>query len=145
MICKIRHIGLVVSNLDEALKFWCDIMGFSTHHKMTESGSYIDKMLGLNKTNITTVKLSDSNGNLLELLQFHSHPDKTYWDGTPYSTGLTHIAFTVSDINNLCNRFKSANLKILGEPQLSPDGSVKVVYASGPEGVLLELVEIIKK
>ena len=29
-------------------------------------------------------------------------------------------------------------------PQYSPEGNLKVIYARGPEGILLELVEILK-
>ena len=94
---------------------------------------------------VTTAKLADPEGNLLELLCFHSHPDKHYWDGKPYSTGFTHIALTVQDLDETLCRLKQIGASVLAEPQLSPDGQVKVIYASGPEGVLLELVEVIKK
>ena len=28
MIIDIRHVGLVVQNLEAAIEFWCDILGF---------------------------------------------------------------------------------------------------------------------
>lgn len=144
MTIAIRHVGLVVANLEKSLEFWCDTMGFVVSRQMVESGPHIDAMLGLRDVRVTTVKLAAPDGNLLELLHFHSHPDKQKWVGNPCSTGFTHIALTVKDLDETLRRLKLVGASVPAAPQLSPDGQVKVIYASGPEGVLLELVEVIK-
>ena len=145
MITAIRHIGLVVSDLQNSIKFWCEIMGFLVIRQMEESGPHIDLMMGLKNVKVTTVKLSAPDGNLLELLCFHSHPTKARWEGSPFSTGFTHIALTVNDLEETCRRLKLFGVSFPAEPQKSPDGGVKVIYATGPEGVLLELVEVLNK
>ena len=144
MITAIRHTGLVVADLEQSLKFWCDAMGFVVSRQVEESGPHIDAMMGLKDVRVTTAKLAAPDGNLLELLYFHSHPDKPQWEGKPYSTGFTHIAMTVKDLDETLRLIKQFGASVSAEPQLSPDGQVKVIYATGPEGVLLELVEIIK-
>lgn len=144
MISVIRHVGLVVADLEKSLKFWCETMGFVVSRQMEESGPHIDAMMGLKEVKVTTAKMADPDGNLLELLCFHSHPDKPRWEGKPYSTGFTHIALTVQDLDETLRRLKQVGASVLAEPQLSPDGQVKVIYATGPEGVLLELVEGLK-
>ncbi len=144
MISSIRHVGLVVSDLDNALQFWCKTMGFVISRQMEEAGKHLDVMMGLKDIRVTTVKLADPNGNLLELLHFTSHPDKDKWLGQPYSTGFTHIALTVSNVDEMCERLRSVGLDIPTQPQLSPDGNVKVIYVRGPEGILIELVELIE-
>lgn len=143
MTVAIRHVGLVVADLDVSLKFWCDTMGFVVSRQMEESGPHIDIMMGLEGVRVTTAKLADPYGNLLELLYFHSHSDKQNWEGKPYSTGFTHIALTVQNLDETLSQLKLFGGSVPAEPQLSPDGNVKVIYATGPEGVLLELVEII--
>ena len=82
-------------------------------------------------------------GQLVELLRFHSHPDSAQWNGTAYSTGLTHIALTVDNLDQLLVKLKQAGVSTPASPQHSPDGDVKVIYAKGPEGILLELVEVL--
>ena len=144
MISTIRHVGLVVSDLDKALKFWCETMGFAIARQMEEAGPHLDAMMGLNDVRVTTAKLEDPGGNLLELLYFSSHPDNKQWGGKPYSTGFTHIALTVSDVDQMCDRLKNVGLDIPMQPQQSPDGCVKVIYVRGPEDILIELVEVIK-
>lgn len=138
---NLRHVGLVVDDLEGALAFWCEVMGFQILRNMEESGKDIDAMMGLKDVRLRTVKLVDSNGNLLEILKFYSHKDSLRWCGTPFSTGLTHLALTVESIDLLLEKFKSIGLDSNATPQISKDGLVKVIYAKGPEGILLELVE----
>ncbi len=143
MITQIRHTGLVVADLENALRFWCDVLGFRIAKRMEESGAHIDAMMGLEDVRVTTLKLAAPDGNLVELLHFHSHPDQPAWKGTPYSTGFTHIALTVDDLDAVCRMLAEAGVSFNAPPQLSPDGYAKVTYARGPEGVLLELVEVL--
>lgn len=141
MITHIRHTGLVVADLDKALHFWCDLLGFKVAKQMEESGPHLDAMMGLKDVRVTTAKLAAPDGNLIELLHFHSHPDQPAWTGTPYSTGFTHIAMTVRNLDDAYKKLMEAGVVFNAPPQYSPDGAVKVIYCKGPEGVLLELVE----
>lgn len=145
MISAIRHTGLVVADLERALHFWCNALGFKAVKQMDESGPHIDAMMGLQDVRVTTAKLAAPDGNLIELLHFHSHPDRPQWDGKPYSTGFTHIALTVEDLDQLVTKLALEGVRFPAPPQFSPDGYAKVIYAQGPEGVLLELVEVLKK
>jgi catechol 2,3-dioxygenase-like lactoylglutathione lyase family enzyme len=145
MISAIRHTGLVVANLSDALKFWCDVLGFKISKQMDEFGPHIDAMMGLSGVRVTTVKLVAPDNNLIELLYFQSHPDKPNWGGHPFSTGFTHIALTVENLDETCAELSAVGVTFAAAPQYSPDGYAKVTYARGPEGVLLELVEILGK
>ena len=142
MIKNIRHTGIVVADLDAALHFWCDLLGFRVMKRMDESGGYIDAMMGLENVRVTTVKLAAPDGNLVELLNFHSHPGEKTWKVSPCSTGLTHIALTVDNLDEAYRRLSVAGITFKAPPQKSPDGYAKVTYCCGPEGLLLELVEV---
>jgi catechol 2,3-dioxygenase-like lactoylglutathione lyase family enzyme len=144
VITAVRHTGLVVADLERALRFWRDVLGFKVARQMEESGPHIDAMMGLSGVKLTTVKLSAPDNNLVELLHFHSHADKPGWDGSPYSTGFTHIALTVEDLDAACSVLAAEGVTFSAPPQYSPDGYAKVTYGRGPEGVLLELVEVLK-
>jgi len=144
MIYRLRHTGIVVADLDSALHFWCHLLGFEVEKQMIESGPFVDKLLGLSDVKVTTSKLIDLDGNRIELLCFHSHPDCLGWKGSVNSTGLTHIAFTVEDLEWVYGNLSSKGVRFFAEPQVSPDGGAKVVYASGPENLLLEFVEMIE-
>ena len=141
MIRQIRHTGLVVADLEKALHFWRDLLGFRLEKQMEESGAHIDAMMGLKGVLVTTVKMTAPEGGMIELLYFHSHPDSPSWMGTPFSTGLTHVAMTVINLDDAYEKLTCAGAEFFAPPQYSPDGAVKVIYCKGPEGVLLELVE----
>ena len=145
MITTIRHTGLVVTNMERALHFWCDVLGFSLVKQMDEYGPHMDAILGLKDVRVTTAKIATPDNNQIELLYFHSHPDKLCWEGKVNSTGFTHIALTVDDLDKTCEKLLKEGVVFYAPPQFSPDGYAKVTYAQGPEGVLLELVEVLVK
>lgn len=144
MITHFRHVGIVVADLEGALSFWRDVLGFRVVRRMEESGPYLDALTGLERAMATTVKLAAPDGQLIELLHFHSHPDRPAWSGRSCSTGLTHVAFTVDDLDGAYRRLSSSGVRFMCPPQLSPDGAAKVTYGVGPEGILLELVEMLR-
>jgi catechol 2,3-dioxygenase-like lactoylglutathione lyase family enzyme len=141
MIKGIRHTGLVVTDLTRAMEFWCGMLGFKLVRQMEESGTQIDAVLNLDAVRLTTAKLASPDGQQLELLQFHSHPDRPTWEGKPCSTGFTHIAMTVHSMKETVARLSGQGVCFPNPPQRSPDGKVIVTYAIGPENILLELVE----
>jgi len=144
MITAIRHTGLVVSNMERALHFWCDVLGFRVVKQMDEAGPHIDAMMGLDGVDVCTAKLAAPDGNLLELLHFRSHPDKSGWEGMPFSTGFTHIALTVRDLDKLMKMLLDCDVTFPAPPQYSPDGNVKVIYAKCADGIFIELVEVLE-
>ena len=143
MITAFRHTGLVVQDLAASLHFWCDVMGFEVARQMDEAGPYIDAIMELDDVKVTTAKLAAPDGTLLELLKFTSHPDKPEWTGGPTSTGLTHMAFTVEDLDATCAQLVQHGVRLHSGIQTSPDGMARLVYCRGPEGLILELVEMI--
>jgi len=143
MITQIRHTGLVVNDLEGMMHFWCDLLGFRVAKKMEESGPHIDAMMGMTDVRLTTVKLATCDGSLIELLHFHSHPGRPVWEGSPCSTGFTHVALTVDDLDSAYVKLAEAGVSFNAPPQRSPDGYAKVAYGRGPEGILLEFVEVL--
>ena len=144
MITQIRHTGLVVADLKGALRFWRDLLGFKVEKQMDESGPHIDAMMGLKDVCVTTVKMVAPEGGMIELLYFQSHTDRPEWVGKPYSTGFTHIAVTVGNLDFVFKKLTEEGVVFPAPPQYSPDRAVKVIYCRGPEGVLIELVENLK-
>jgi catechol 2,3-dioxygenase-like lactoylglutathione lyase family enzyme len=136
-----RHVGIVVKDLAKTTDFWINLIGFKLHIDAKEISPYIDELLGIANPDLRTVKLIDENEFIIELLEFANYPAKDNWEGNLATTGLTHIALTVSDLESLTTKLKENNYKFISEIKKSPNGSVKVVFVRGPEGLMLELVE----
>jgi catechol 2,3-dioxygenase-like lactoylglutathione lyase family enzyme len=136
-----RHVGIVVKDLAKTKDFWTNLIGFKLHIDAKEISPYIDELLGIANPELRTVKLIDENGFIIELLEFANHSTKDNWEGNLSTTGLTHIALTVSNLESLTVKLKECDYKFISEIKKSPNGAVKVVFLRGPEGLMLELVE----
>ena len=143
MIEHIRHTGIVVMDLDESLQFYTQKMGFVVSRQMDESGSFIDKILGFNNLNVTTVKMTLNEGQMIELLDFKTHKTEQL-PRRINDIGPTHLAFTVSSVDDVYEDFCKDGIEFISLPTLSPDGYAKVAFCKDPNGVFVELVQIFK-
>ena len=142
MIKNIRHTGIVVSDLEASLHFYRDLFGFQVTKQMEEAGDYIDNISLLRNVKVTTVKLTSPSGQMIELLKYHSHPAEQKTREI-CEIGISHIAFTVDDLDMEYERLKDKGIQFNSPPQLSPDGYAKVTFCRAPEGTLIELVEVL--
>lgn len=141
MVKNIRHTGIVVTDLEESLRFYSDLLGFRIVKRMDESGDFIDKITGFENVKVTTVKMAADDGNLIELLYYHSHQRELNSNNEICRIGISHIAFSVDDLDGEYKRLLKAGVKFNSPPQLSPDNYAKVTFCKAPEGTFIELVE----
>ncbi len=134
-------MGIVVNDLERSKDFWINSLGFKLHIEAKEESPYIDDLLAIKEPNLTTVKLIDSKGFIIELLKFESYEVDQSWSGNLKTTGLTHIALTVNNLDELVGNLKNQNYQTLSEIKTSPNKKVKVVFVKGPEAIMLELVQ----
>ena len=142
MIKDIRHTGIVVANLEASLHFYRDLLGFQVAKQMEEAGDYIDNISSLRNVKVTTVKLTSPTMQMIELLKYHSHLAEQR-ERQICEIGISHIAFTVDDLDIEYKRLKGKGIQFNSPPQLSPDGYAKVTFCRSPEGTLIELVEVL--
>lgn len=136
----IRHIGIVVNNLDKALYFYRDVLRLKIKREMLETGSYIENLSALKGVRVETIKMSANDGNLIELLYYKFHPRKPI-NKDICDIGYSHISFTVESLDYEYKRLKEKGIKFNCAPQISPDGKAKVAFCRDPEGNFIELVE----
>ena len=138
-----RHVGIVVNDLEKSIHFWQELIGFKVVSDNIEPSPYIEELLSLNATNLRTVKFSDNNGFIVELLKFASPSNSPAWQGDLSTTGLTHIALTVENVEQVVINLNGFSYTSLSKIMKSPNGQVKVVFINGPENLKLELVEVL--
>jgi len=141
---EIRHIGVVVSNLDRAIHFYRDLLGFKVIREMNEEGNYIDTILSLKNVIVRTVKMKADDGNIIELLYFKLCP-KRLRNKNLVNVGYSHFALTVDNIDEEYERLKRNGVIFNSPPEISPDGYAKVAFCKDPDGAFIELVEVLKK
>jgi len=155
MILATRHTGIVVSDMQRSLEFWRDVMGLTVAVDFWEQGEFIDTVQHLTGVNLHMIKLTASDGSMIELLHDVAHPLPSSSElsrcerATPpldrsdlCDRGIRHIAFTVADADQSWQKLKETGCDLLSEPVWSPDKKARLFFARDPEGNLLEIVQI---
>jgi catechol 2,3-dioxygenase-like lactoylglutathione lyase family enzyme len=141
MILNIRHTGLVVRDLNRSISFY-EALGFNVWQREEEKGSFIDTVIGIPDVCIGWAKMKCPDGSLMELLQYHSHPDiQPLTDAPANRLGCSHIAFTVDDITKTCHVIANLGGTVVNPPAIASGGLVRVAYCHDPDGILMEVVE----
>jgi catechol 2,3-dioxygenase-like lactoylglutathione lyase family enzyme len=90
---NIRHVGLVVRDLDRAKYFYTQILGMQEVHSTRERGDLISRMLDMERVDIVTLKLAPNDKKTrLELINFISPAIKNINYSSLHSFGYSHIA-----------------------------------------------------
>ena len=131
----------MVNDLEKTRDFWINTLGFKLHIEAKEESPYVDELLAIKRPVLTTVKLIDSKGFIIELLKFENYQVESFWSGDLKTTGLTHIALTVDNLDELVDILRKLDYQTISDIKTSPNKKVKVVFVRGPEGIMLELVE----
>ena len=128
---KIEHIGIAVSNIEDANNIYKSLLGYS--HYKTEIG----ESEGV-KTSFFIC--GDSKIELLEATNPES-PIATFIDKR--GEGIHHIAFSVSDIKVEIKRLKKEGFNVLNdEPIRGADNKwVVFLHPKSSKGVLVELCQ----
>ena len=134
MLNRLNHIAIAVTNLNEGIKIYKDILGVQ-----------VSKKLALPKHGVTTVfiNLSNTNIELLEPLGRDS-PINNFLIKNP-SGGVHHLCYEVSNIKESIEYLTNEGYKILGDGIPREGAHGKPVIFLHPKqfmGTLIELEEV---
>lgn len=145
MISSIRHVGIVVRDLETSLRFYCGVLGLEIYMRRVEEGAFIEALTGLSNVRLEWAKLVIPKGGLIELLQYHAprggEPHSPPVPARANALGCSHVALTVSDLSALHAEIIRHGCACESEPLIAPNGRAKILYCHDPDGVILELIE----
>jgi len=125
---RLLHTMLRVGNLEESLKFYCDVLGMKLlRQKDYPGGEFTLAFVGYG---------DESDQTVLEL---------TYnWGKDRYNLGdaYGHIAIGVDDIYATCEAIKSRGGKVTREPGPMKHGSTVIAFVEDPDGYKVELIQL---
>jgi glyoxylase I family protein len=140
MIHGIDHASFTVSNMEQSIAFYCDILGM---HVVWDSkvegvrfcGPGCDKVTGCPGSEQRLVFLALGTSRL-ELVEF-TPPGKPLQDNKTSDIGAAHICFRTDNIQATYNKLLSQGITIHCEPQHMGFGWI--FYFRDPDGIILEI------
>lgn len=142
------HIGLTVPDLEEAIEFFCSVIGCELIYRAPpfadDKGTFMKDQLNVHpQARIRGVAFLRCGNNLnFEVFEYES-PDQR--DAIPRNSdpGAHHIAFYVDDMARAIEHLEKHNVTLLGRPVVESEGvdlGVTWLYFLAPWGMQLELL-----
>ena len=141
-VTKLSHHGLCVSNLERALAFYRDGLGFREVSRMTFADPGTQQLLELPGGKLEAVYLR-RDGTTLELLHFPEPGTHLVRGPRPMNqAGLTHLSFLVEDLDAVLASLSRLGACVLDATRLGRGGGgPQAIFVTDPDGTRIELVE----
>ncbi len=132
----VDHVGYAVPNLDDAIAFHCDVLGWRVLHRETNEEQGVEEaMLGTGAQGAESAQIQ-----LLAPLSPESTIGKYLAKNGP---GMQQVAYRVADIDAVSEALRANGVRLLyPEPKIGTGGSrIQFVHPKDTGGILLEIVE----
>lgn len=140
MIQRVRHVGIVVSDLERSVAFYRDTLGFELLFTVNRFEDDVEKATGVPgaRIRVAMLQLGDTQ---IELIRY-VYPDGRSYDRRNCDIGVAHLAFQVSDIERIYEELCQRGVHFSGPPQRVAEGDRKGwawTYLSDPDGFQIEI------
>ncbi|MEH2192776.1 MAG: lactoylglutathione lyase [Nostoc sp.] len=125
---RLLHTMLRVGNLEESLKFYCELLGMKLLRRKDYPGG---------EFTLAFVGYGDESDNAVIELTYN-------WGVEKYElgNGYGHIALGVDDIYATCEEIRNQGGKIVREPGPMKHGSTVIAFVEDPDGYKIELIQL---
>ena len=131
MVVKVDHIGIAVSNLEETLKVYTDLLGMKLHGTETvEEQKVKTAFLPVGDSEIELLESTAPDGPIAKFIETRGQ-------------GIQHIAFKVDDIEAALAELKAKGVRLIDEKPRYGAGGAKIAFLhpKATNGVLIELCQ----
>ncbi len=122
-VTKLLHTRMRVSNMDETIKFYTDVLGLEVvERKTSPRGSHLAFLAVPNSEE------------LIELCSFPASGDVRVQED------LVHLAFQVDNLDETIRALEAKQVKITDGPTRTSSGN-RFIFIDAPDGYEIELIE----
>lgn len=144
---KIQYVGMTVSNMEQSIKFYSEILSFQKIKDIEVAGTDWEKLQGVFglRMRIVQMQLGTEIISLMEYLTPQGRPIPP--DSRSNDRWFQHIAIVVSNMEQAYQRLRQHNVRHTSTaPQQLPEwnqklGGVQAFYFKDPDGHNLELIK----
>ncbi len=144
MITSTEHFSFTVSNINDTLRFFCDLLGLQATPIIEVDSSDVQKIVGIPDASLRIAIVQVPDNKNIELIEY-VRPKGKKIDLKPCNAGVAHVAFQVDNIQKMYKDLSGKGVEFVNPPVWVPgnDGKGKwgVSYLKGPDGITVELVE----
>lgn len=128
MIVKIDHIGIMVDDLDAALRFYTETLGLTAGPIETRDEPPIRRCC---------LQLADAE---LELIEARDR-EQTMMRVLPHrDSGIYHVGLRVEDVDAATARLREQGVPLAGETRDGGELRIQFLHPDAAQGTLIELV-----
>lgn len=141
---KTAHTGITVESLEQALKFWQDLVGAEILYRRHIEMSPELNIIGIPDAVLYSAVLSLPDSSVIELLEYSTPGDRKTYKPRACDVGSVHVALEVEGSDALIKEASKIGWEAVDKPQKLQrgDGSVwTAIYMFGPNGEAVELLE----
>lgn len=136
---RFDHIGLVVDDLDAAVGFFT-ALGYEHDSAFDMSGEFLDRVLGLHGVRTENRMLRTPDGASSVELSRYERAEAAADPSPPNRLGTPHVCIEVADLDRVLGTLRAAGYGTVGEV-IEYGGVYRLVYARGPENLIVELAQ----
>lgn len=140
VVCP-HHTAVCVEDFDAAQDFFCNVVGMRLENEAAHRDEEnLGTVVGLPGAAIRWAML-ERNGYRIELFRYFQPEGRTV-NIRQSDRGITHIAFQVSNADAAYQRIVDAGYTPYSPPCDLRGGVTRPFYVHGPEGIVVEFIEI---
>jgi catechol 2,3-dioxygenase-like lactoylglutathione lyase family enzyme len=137
-----NHTGVIVTDLDRAIGFFRDLLGFELLSRAPRDPALIGRMTGLPAPQVEIAHLQGP-GHRVELIRYATDGIRGFEQPRVYDDGAAHVALDVDEVEAAVAAAAAHGLAAVGEIitiDAGPNRGRKVVYLESDYGLLIELI-----
>jgi catechol 2,3-dioxygenase-like lactoylglutathione lyase family enzyme len=149
MLVDTWHFSFTVSDIEQSVRFYRDILGLELVHRQEQANEYTRKFVGYPDAHLLVAQFripgvpAGRSGHLLELVQYVAPVGKRV-DTRTKNPGSAHLAFQVDDIRGEYQRMREKGVRFRTEPVAIEAGINKggyTCYFLDPDDITLEIIQ----
>lgn len=141
-ITGVNHTSFTVSNLDQAVAFFRDVLGATVVSVGDRPREYSERVTGIPGARLY-IGYVELGGHRLELIQYLEGQGAVL-DVSTNNVGSGHICFNVDDAHALQRELQAKGIRFVSPPMEIPSGANRggfATYFKGPDGITLEFIQ----
>jgi methylmalonyl-CoA epimerase len=129
MVTGIDHIGILVPDLDAALRFYSETLGLQVNPVQTLADPPIRR---------ACIRIGDVELELIEA----ADPERTMMRFLPHRhVGIYHLGFRVDDVEVAVRELRENDVPLIDEVREGDDMRIQFLHPDAAQGTMIELVQ----